>query len=845
LNTNTYPITRGIRVEIAGIIIIFLIGVISQVKLWKVIKDRREKNTALRLEDERHRDQMDEAVGRRLEEGNHRERVRWEAVYGDGDQHRQNIDSGIGTEDAENSRKGSMSVVETREIPASTDGIEMRTLGVSREGTVDKRSSNAEGNAQASAPAEGNRTGATPRASHEGIKPLAQQTVKRVSASSAISCNVVSSKPGSKRVSIAEEPQGIKAKRADARVETVPPAPVVIPLPFTVPPEEGSERDADKSSIATFADSDAGPVRQDKRQSDRSILKRFSGPSGKGVSQSEEALIIPYADRSRASSVAATLDDEMSSRRSSLNAVQPQFEDVPEGLLKSPVVADEDWKEEVVGSKTLSIVKVEERSEPDVPSKNETVKNELPSAVGDADISDFPKPPQSKPPTELQVASLTPSTDPPRLNAEDLNDSPEGEIETPMGASAPQSSHAKSEKLRPGGPSETSGHESLKAQAVEQLPSHLSKVVMSYRTNEWAKHLSGADAPGFESLDAVQTDEPATTLAKPAIPVTVEELKQTALNALPSPTIEKSAQPVVAPPQQPPLSRSTSNMSKVSFQEQKPVIDQKLPSRTPSQISNSNGRSTPNLHHSSSQGQIPTLLTSRGLRSSSTPFLGQTLVTSPIEENVETVYPPRNVVSPIDSTTLMAQRDSRVRNRYSSTPLNVGPSDSTPQLSMDPSMYITPNHSSPQFQSPISMDDDNVSLSQRRELLQRPPSSQELSSLPPQTTRLSSHASSFDSHQPQRQTSSHDPQKREAMLATWRESMRRDVAATVVPKATVEQRRADMMLERHHSRQSKQFHEAEKVYKDQAMDQAMRSRDMMEAHKEAIRRMQASANKHI
>jgi hypothetical protein len=75
--------------------------------------------------------------------------------------------------------------------------------------------------------------------------------------------------------------------------------------------------------------------------------------------------------------------------------------------------------------------------------------------------------------------------------------------------------------------------------------------------------------------------------------------------------------------------------------------------------------------------------------------------------------------------------------------------------------------------------------------------------------------------------------------------MRRDVAATVVPKATVEQRRADMMLERHHSRQSKQFHEAEKVYKDQAMDQAMRSRDMMEAHKEAMRRMQASANKHI
>jgi hypothetical protein len=43
LGTSTYPITRGIRVEVAGIILIFLLGIVSQSKLWKVIKERREK----------------------------------------------------------------------------------------------------------------------------------------------------------------------------------------------------------------------------------------------------------------------------------------------------------------------------------------------------------------------------------------------------------------------------------------------------------------------------------------------------------------------------------------------------------------------------------------------------------------------------------------------------------------------------------------------------------------------------------------------------------------------------------------------------------------------------------
>src|SRR6266536_4080385 len=50
LGADTYPLTRGMKVEIAVIIIIFLAGIVSQMKLWKVIKERREQRAAKRLQ---------------------------------------------------------------------------------------------------------------------------------------------------------------------------------------------------------------------------------------------------------------------------------------------------------------------------------------------------------------------------------------------------------------------------------------------------------------------------------------------------------------------------------------------------------------------------------------------------------------------------------------------------------------------------------------------------------------------------------------------------------------------------------------------------------------------------
>ena len=78
---STYPVERGMRVEIACVIVIAVIGIISQLRLWKVIQKRREERATVCRDEERERDEVEAEIGRRLEEGNMRGREGWEATY--------------------------------------------------------------------------------------------------------------------------------------------------------------------------------------------------------------------------------------------------------------------------------------------------------------------------------------------------------------------------------------------------------------------------------------------------------------------------------------------------------------------------------------------------------------------------------------------------------------------------------------------------------------------------------------------------------------------------------------------------------------------------------------------
>lgn len=83
LHTTTYPITRGMRAELACTIIICILGVISQIKFWKMLKERKAKKEQLRLDDQARRDERDSWHGKIVENRNTRSLAAWEAVYGD------------------------------------------------------------------------------------------------------------------------------------------------------------------------------------------------------------------------------------------------------------------------------------------------------------------------------------------------------------------------------------------------------------------------------------------------------------------------------------------------------------------------------------------------------------------------------------------------------------------------------------------------------------------------------------------------------------------------------------------------------------------------------------------
>ena len=115
------------RAEIALIVIIAFAGVISQSKLFKVIKDRRKQQEAALLEDDRERDQVEEAHGRRLEEANMQERLQWERIYAER-QDARGLPQDVVPHPTDRPRKLSTTIVGTREVGPSDEGVEMTPL---------------------------------------------------------------------------------------------------------------------------------------------------------------------------------------------------------------------------------------------------------------------------------------------------------------------------------------------------------------------------------------------------------------------------------------------------------------------------------------------------------------------------------------------------------------------------------------------------------------------------------------------------------------------------------------------------------------------------------------------
>lgn len=809
LETNTYPVTRGIRVEIAGTVLIFLLGIISQLKLWKLIKQRRERKDADRLAEGQRQERIEEEVGRRVQHDVGKERAQWEAHFGN------KADSGLGSS-RENVNKTSVSVRETRR--SSSESIEMADMRRSHATTERPRTRAPD--AQTSRDS----TLQVDDASHS------LQPSRRTSRNSA---TLQANSEESVRASLEIEPL---TPVYDPNRSSVPPPPEVVPLPIPLP-VPSSARLSQAESLQVVPEKSALRRSLSKRLSDGSAAFRLSASRNPNVtSVSQEALVSPFVEEDRESSIAATIDglDEedlslpaWSRPASAVMWDQKQYESVEDtassgGQEGAQAIGNSNEEESAGAAAEKGKIGAEERRYSATSQKSST------SRASDAG-----------------------------------NKAGKGDAEQDGHESKTSRSRPRSLKSRP---------TSVDGNLAEQLPERLSKVALVYRTNEWAKYLADAERPDVEELpepespgvrvelgfqeSAAATKEPikeptkgkerrASQLAQEETLAAVAE-ESAAAPALVSSTSVRSRPPSVARSTTgdtlgPTLSR---NPSATTLSVVRPGSAQ---SHTPVQAGSFQGARSASLARAEA----------RGLRSSSTPILAQPLVESPIEDDRQPTFTPpvRATPSPIPGSTLMGKRESMVRNKPAGG-FSFHPSTSTPHLSPAPLSDLppVPGPAASASASAYGSRADDVPLSERKQQLLMTQRQMAISPAPgaPASGRASA-LSNFDSHQPKR-TSGIDHEEQASRYAKWRASTAEMMqnpaggaggAGTGPTAAAVadEGRRAAMLAERRQAEARRQQSEQYAAYRDSAFDSMMRSGDMHGLHREVMRKMQASANK--
>ncbi|KAI9784956.1 MAG: hypothetical protein M1839_001152 [Geoglossum umbratile] len=833
LNTKTYPHSRGIRVEIAAIILVFFIGIISQLKLWRIIKERREQKEEERRQGERDLEVLDEEVGRKVEEDNNRERAQWEAAYGDKDppSNGKKTDSAISGLEVDSGREsiGGTETVDNRGLAEEDqiEMVEMETSGRPNASQISSKKTRNSRNGPLITVRVGSDVGHSEQRAEGDREPRSPNSGQLTARNSVISRHSTSTPKATSPV----------IGQGTLQPSAAPPPPIV-PLPFTIPAAAGSDNeDDDDSSVATFADSHRETTRNTKISHGGSLLRRLSARNSKATSCDEESLIVPHED-DQASSIAATIDDLTQDGRSPTAGLQIIVSNKGK---EGDEFRDFGLKLDGFSSKSssgLSTLLTRPNSIAAMPTAKESLIDTMaqrPSSM--IDMREFSDDSENKLPANgitsywFARTSLDLKTKQRLERAKGKGTAVKdrmamGSFRT-KGSLSPGLRASKS--LKSASPSVISGQESLSASLSTQLPRRVSKVVMSYRTNEWAKHLGTAEKPDLEELKF--SDYPEEILEEEGPeeaprPVNPDELQQTAENAAPPPApLRRTSQTLL---QQSAIGQSRSkHNSRVSFTGWQPghspsnsFYQQGPTSRTTSSPSLhrtlSPNISTGNLPQSTTNFPQSPMLDHRGFRSASTPLLNQ----------------PHAGPERMDSVNLLDQRESMVRNKFS-----FGSSPNLP-IPPEPIAVLPTSDSTSTYNYRISVLDDDMSLKDRRELIQQQAITQGQQSQPA--------ATAFDSHQPVRPESRvQSADKREAMLASWRESVRQDLTQTQQPKFAVESRRADMLSDRQQSLLNQRQQAMATNYRDSVLDERMRRADMLDLHKEVLRKMQASANKHV
>ncbi|KAL8848702.1 MAG: hypothetical protein Q9221_006312 [Calogaya cf. arnoldii] len=729
-----YPHTRGIRVEIAAIVLIFLVGVMSQMKVWKIIEHRRQEKAAEQLKQQQLQEQAEDDLGRKIEEGNTRDLTIWEAKYKGKNGKSRHVDSGIGTE-AQSVRKTSLSIIGTNEITGSRTGsVELDDLGHDRTGAERDPSTEGKGKGRATI---------TVRVASDD--DVVQTTSRPTSSIDGNNATIPRSEAQSLR-SVGSR----KSRQSPVKPSSTSTSPNVVPLPFSVPV---SGPDIDRgSSVAASIASEHFSARVLKRLSGASLKRTSSKKSQRSyvaTSTSEEALMIPYDDDDdRASSVEAAVDEASDGQKSEADATTLAGLPTPdtEKLLKfSP------------------------------PTETHPV-DRLGRQVSEMSLNQVPITAQTATAAEDSAEESQITTD----NA-DLSDSSQAAL-----ANSPKTEEdTASDKVSQAQPVYKQVHSKPHEQPAERLPmraslaelNSASKVVMTYRTNEWAKHLDHAEKPSLDNIRALHCQQSASAAPiERAAPVNVSDLCQTPLTAEPA--------PAVSSPKLDSLSNPRLTNRSNSSQSQESLPQSPLQQRTSSQSSLSSQQQQPHQpRHSSSHQKAQAPLTIQ-------------------EEHPSTTFPHRPNLNTIPTTnTLLSNRETLLQQRPSSTSLTRIPSD-----------------------------DENIPLSHRRaSLLKNHANTQRRISSSPSNPYLNNNPYHNPYHNPH---SYHNPPYN---------NHNNNRRSTTHDSQTLQLRQSQLLAQKRRSEQSLFEKEREKGRMEREKDEMWRQegKGMEERHREAMRRMQA------
>jgi hypothetical protein len=767
LGTDTYPHTRGMKVEIVAIFIVFCFGIMSQMKLWRIVKEKREAKEAVQRKLDADLNAIDEESGRRIEKQAQAERAQWEAEFGNQENGSKTEmssstedgrpDSGLGASQGagrgtpssespaeKDLKEGEIVMAPVEESTCDdTNGQQPRDITIQvgiddqpASGPLSPVSNNGHLSAPEESPAVSRRNSYVVdprRQSAQSLKLLARHSLQSI-------CSVDVMQTVCEKDPLGSEPEPPRSMSPLLQTPPPPtpsptpspptpsPPPPVIPLPLPIPQEEeeGEADMDDRSSVATRAFSERFSI-----STNIPAVPEFTGINRPISSESASSLAATCADR-------IELEDFLPMTRSNTQELLAFESDTP-----SPTDMDEQTKANTtVGLTTedsgLSF-EVEKNPMPEESNSSHRASQErLSEAKGNVDTELAPPPSSKTGSGEVQPAVVLP---------QDL-----------VPASHPKSQSTSSV-------SRGSGFE---------VQTQCSKVVKTFRTNEWAKHLAEAEKPELDSLAEPHRGVDAGYDEEIPARLDIQDLQETA-NSRPNSRLEKQPKPINAVKSHVRTgSRSKINLlvENLSYEQQQQVEER------------------------------------------------------PLSRNVDRIS---------KENTLLGVRENLVRNRASFNTLEKYdrmPNDQYRSPSAmgfnNMGMHNTISRHSP---SPTLGLSDDMPLADRQHLLYQSISQQSLQNprTPPQ-----GRISPFQ--QPQLD-------RRAEILSDWRQSVRAE-KQTQNMASLADQRRAEMLEEKNQAAMRERRKEMKGNFMGGVIEERMRQKDMLELHREAMRKMQAGANRH-